>query len=92
MTAPDSKLVARVTDAIRTVPLSISSTRRGGENGLRNAEEVARAAIAACHADELAVALKRCLLVLGGESLSKSSLETALLSGVTVLAKLEGRP
>src|SRR5262245_25314370 len=58
MTAPHSPLLARVEAAIRKVPLSISSTRRSGQNGLRNADEVAQAAIKACHADALAVTLR----------------------------------
>ena len=51
-------LLARVTARLRTLPLSISSTRRSGDNGLRNADEVAQAAIAACHAEEMLEALE----------------------------------
>ncbi|AWM37076.1 hypothetical protein GobsT_50110 [Gemmata obscuriglobus] len=57
MTTP-TPLLQRVAAAIRKVPLSISSTRRSGENGLRNAEEVAQAALDACHAEELTAALR----------------------------------
>lgn len=51
--APQSPMVARVAEAIRQVPLSISSTRRSGQNGLRNAEDVAQAALDACQAQKL---------------------------------------
>lgn len=33
-------ITQEMVEAIQSVPLNISSTRRGGENGLRNAEEV----------------------------------------------------
>ncbi len=33
-------ITQEMVEALQSVPLNISSTRRGGENGLRNAEEV----------------------------------------------------
>lgn len=38
---------AEFVDVLSTIPLSISSTRRSGQNGLRNGEEVYRALQAA---------------------------------------------
>ncbi len=42
-----SNIVEKAEQAIREVPLSLSSTRRRGENGLRNADEVLQAALSA---------------------------------------------
>lgn len=86
-------LLKRVTDAIRKVPLSISSTRRSGENGLRNAEEVAQAAFDACRAEELLTSLRDLLEDSQhrdhdcGDSLE----DCPVLKARALLAKLDGR-
>lgn len=37
---PDA-VIDRISEKLRTIPLNISSTRRGNDNGLRNADEIA---------------------------------------------------
>lgn len=95
--ASQSPLVARMAEAIRQVPLSISSTRRSGQNGLRNAEEVAQAAMEACRAEEMRQVLE--ILVYAKEMKERSGdtpayrakKEEGWSRARAVLAELEGR-
>ncbi|QEL18768.1 hypothetical protein [Limnoglobus roseus] len=46
----------------------------------------------ACHAEELRNALLKCVKVLSGETMTKSTLIGALESAANVLTKLDGKP
>lgn len=86
-------LVLRVSDAIRQVPLSIAPARYSGGYKLRNAEEVAQAALDACHMAEVFAMLNNIAAWNEGDVVSEGFDEPcAARTARALLAKLEGQP
>jgi hypothetical protein len=84
-------LTERIAVAIRKVPLSISSTRRSGDNGLRNANELAQVALAACQAEEMLKWLRQIASFPDATPISDAHYVVRKHSR-ELLAKIDGKP